>query len=311
MEPWAREVEKATNNRVKITIYPSETLFKAKEAIVAVEQGITDIGWILIGFYPGRYPLGDIVSLPFINLPSGTVDGRKLGPSEINSHILMELFEKFPEMQAEMAGVKPLILHTAGPTSLWTNKLVSNIDQIKGLKVRSYSGPDADMWKALGAAPVPMPLPQVYESAEKGVLDGCNVDWGGINAYRLHEVLPYRVNLSITLGRYALVMNEAKWKSLPADIQDAIMKLSGIPGAEFAGRGMEMGAGTTIDEMVRATAKKDGKPIVETDFSPADVAKWKALAQPLYDKYMAELKAKGLPGEKILAEAQKLIEKYK
>jgi TRAP-type C4-dicarboxylate transport system substrate-binding protein len=311
MEPWARQVEKATNNRVKITIYPTETLFKAKDAIVAVEQGIADIGWVLVGFFPGRYPLGDIISLPFLNLPGGTVDGRKLSASAINSHIFMELFEKFPEMQKEWTGVKPLILHTAGPTYLWTNKQISKIDQIKGLKVRSFSGPDGDMWQALGAAPIPMPLPQVYEAAEKKVLDGCNVDWGGISSYRLYEVLQYKVNQSITLSRYALVMNQAKWNSLPPDIQKIITDNCGVRGAEFAGNGMEKGAGASMEEDVRAAAIKNGKPLVETNFSPEDVAKWKALAKPLYDKYLAELKAKGLSGEPILNEALNLIDKYK
>ncbi|MFC1846359.1 TRAP transporter substrate-binding protein [Chloroflexota bacterium] len=312
MEPWAKNVEEATNGKVKITIYPSETLFKAKEAMVAVEKGMTDMAWVLVGFYPGRFPLADIISLPFINLPSGTVDGRELGPYEINSHILMELFEKFPEMQAEWAGVKPLIIHTSGPTSIWSNKLISNLDEIKGLKIRSYSGPDADMWELLGASPIAMPLPAVYENAEKGVLEACNVDWGGVNAYKVYEVLPYRVNnVAITVGRYALVMNQDKWDSLPPDVQDAITSLCGVRGAEFAGAGMGMGAGTSMDNMVRNNAEKAGKPLTETDFSAADIAKWKTIIQPMYNKYIDELEAKGLPAQKIFDEAQNLIEKYK
>lgn len=311
MEPWARNVEKATNGRVKITIYPGQTLFKAREAIVATQQGITDLAWVLVAFFPGRFPLTDVTSLPFLNLTRGKVDGRELEAGEINSHILMEVFEKFPEMQAEWPQIKPLILHTSGPTNLFSNKHIKMLSDVEGLKVRSYSGPDAKMWKLLGASPIAMPLPAVYESAEKGVLEAANVDFGGVKAYRLYEVMSYRVNVNITVGHYALVMNQAKWNSLPSDIQKIIEGLSGVPGAEFAGRGMTKGAGAAlVADEVRAKAKEMGKPLVETDFSSADLDEWRRITDPLSKKYIADLEARGLPAQKVYDETLRLVELY-
>ncbi|MBW1800428.1 MAG: hypothetical protein JRJ85_06815, partial [Deltaproteobacteria bacterium] len=57
VEPWRRNAEKATGGKVKITSYPAQSLAKAREIVAAIEGGVTDIGWIVPGYFPGRFPL--------------------------------------------------------------------------------------------------------------------------------------------------------------------------------------------------------------------------------------------------------------
>ena len=247
-----------------------------------------------------------------MNLPSGTVDGRTLGPGAINSYIIQELYETFPETQAEWtkAGVKPLLFHTGGPTFLMmTKKHVRNVAGLKGVKIRELAGPAVNMWKLLGAVPVVMPLPAVYEAAEKGIIDGVDLDWGGVVGFRIYEVAPYRTGVGITLPRFSVIINNEKWNSLSPDIQKAIMGISGMYGAEFAGNGL---VGPGMAGAVRARAKKAGHEIKEVGLNPGEREKWIDVAgKPVWEKWVADMEAKGLPGRKILDRALSLLKKYK
>ena len=126
-EPWARMVEKATEGRVKITIYPGQSLCKGKEAIEATIGGVTDINWWVQPYFPGRFPLTSVMSLPFVNAPT----------AEVNSRILQEIYEEFPEVQAEYSKVKVLMLGTGAPYFLIsTKKPVGSLKDMNGLKIR-------------------------------------------------------------------------------------------------------------------------------------------------------------------------------
>ena len=157
---WAKRVEAVTNGRVKITIYPAETLFKVKEAIVATTSGLTDIAWVVIGQFPGRFPLSEAGSLPFLfNLPSGVVNGKTLGAAEINSQMVQELYDASPDIQKEWNEVKLMYMHTAAPSSIWATKSIATLADLKGLKIRVAAGPDLDTFQLLGTAPISMALP--------------------------------------------------------------------------------------------------------------------------------------------------------
>ena len=68
-EPWLKQVEAATNGKVKIQAFHGQTLAKGKDMWDAVKTGITDIGWCFHGYWPGLTPLADVISLPALPLP--------------------------------------------------------------------------------------------------------------------------------------------------------------------------------------------------------------------------------------------------
>ena len=63
-----------------------------------------------------------IMGLPFLVLSSGKIDGKVRYGGAVNSHILQELFETIPEIQAEWKNVKVLMLGVSDPTALFTKK---------------------------------------------------------------------------------------------------------------------------------------------------------------------------------------------
>lgn len=310
LNPWAKKIEEATNGRVKITMYPAESLAKANESIEATKSGLTDITWTVLGYFPGRYQLAVAMTLPFLSLTSGKVEGKPYSTGAINSRIVQEIYEKLLEVQAEFKDVKVLFLHTSDPYFLVTTKKpVRNMNDLKGMKIRELGGYPSEMWRLLGASALLMPMPDVYDAAQKGVIDGTGQVWASMGTYRLYEVFKYWTDIATTVSVFEVIMNIDTWNSLPPEVQKAIMSVSGVYGAEFAG---EQGWGSEVKDDVFATMRKGGYKIEQVGLDPGELDKWKQIAgKPLWDKWVADMNAKGLAGQKVLDEVLRLLNKYK
>ena len=307
---YAQQIEQATKGRVKITMYPAESLAPANQMVQAITGGVADITWSQLGVYTNRFPLTSVMALPFMNLAAGQVGGRSLSGGGIDSHIIEELYETVPEIQAEWKDFKVLYLQSSDPFLLFTTKkAVRNMSDLNGMKIRDLGGYPSDMWKALGASPLTLNMPDVYDALQKGVIDGANVSLAAVTTYKLYEVAKYYTDAPTTDSPQFVIMNKDTWNGLPKDIQDQIMSVSGIPGAEFSG---EAGWGADVKTELIAAAQKAGSALQQGSLDQGEFDKWKQIAgKPIWDKWVADMNSKGLPGQKVLDAALALINKYK
>ena len=290
--PWAQELEKRSNGRLKIKFYLSETLVKSRDAYDAVKTGIADITWTPFSLSRGRFPLSSIMELPFLSPDTFT-----------GAHALTDLYQKFPQMRAEVKDVHLFSLWVTLPYEIHTvSKPVRVLEDVKGMKLATQPGA-SEAVEAVGAVPVTMPTPQIYQTLEKGVADGCAIAWGAFKAYKLYEVTKYHTNPHLGGVPYCHIMNKAKWESLPKDLQGIIKEVTDqmMPDAlcqavtDEAKEGME-------------ASKQRGQEIY--DLPKDEMKRWVAGGKPSWDKWAKEMDGKGLPGQAILDEAIKLIEKY-
>ncbi len=227
VEPWLKKIEEATGGRVKIQAFHGQTLAKGKDLWNATKSGITDIGWIFHGYFPGLTPLTDVISLPALPFQS----------AEKGSEVLWKLYKQTPEIQKEFKDVKVLLFFTSEPYNLITrDKPVKSIQDLEGLKIRMTGGPPTDMIEALGAVPLLIPMTDIYISLQKGVIDGMGAPWEAIHTYRFYEVVNHYTEVPFPAVYFSIVMNIDSWNRLPEDIQEAIMSIGGLEGSRFWGR---------------------------------------------------------------------------
>ncbi|MBN2062133.1 MAG: TRAP transporter substrate-binding protein [Deltaproteobacteria bacterium] len=296
--PWAQDVEKATNGRVKITIYPMQTLMKSKDAWEGVKSRIADISWIFTGYFPGQMDLIDAITLPFMS-PSGHVGSR----------VAWALYQKFPEIQAQVDDVKILTCWTSEPYRfITTKKQINTMADFSGLKLRMTGGPPTEMMKLLGGVPMMVPMPDNYENMQKGVTDGMAGPAEAILGYRLYEVVKYYCTIPTVCVNFFLIMNKKVWGEMPPDIQDAIMSVSGEKQAIRYGRDVFDGAYNSMPDVI----KKAGYEYNVNTPPNEEVDKWIAVAgKPLWDDWVKRMEAKGHKvASQILAETLKLVEEY-
>lgn len=292
--PWAEAVEERSGGRVKVTFYPAQSLCKAKDDYDAAVTGVADIAWHSIAYTPGRFPLTEILFLPYL----GSVT------TESANKVYHGLYEKFPEFRKEYSEVKLLWLHAGSPAGLFSaKKPIHKLEDLQKVLIRAV-GPNAAVAEALGAIPVSMTVPDTYLGMEKGTVDAAFVPTEALISFKLSEVTKYlTLGVESGFGPYCVVMNLRVWNSLPEDIQKIIEEESPKTSVLNA-KGWDLKDREAIDLM----KKTPGKEVIY--IPPEELDRWRAKVRPLYQKWISDRESRGLPGKKVFDEACSLFQKY-
>lgn len=296
LDEWIKRVEAATNGKVKIEHYPSMQLGGTPPQLIdQVMDGVVDLAWTVNGFTPGRFPRSEVFELPFI-----------MTNAEATSRAYWELFEK--EMKdTEYKDVHIIGTWVHGPGMMHTNRPIETMDDLNGMKFRTPSRMAGFLLEQLGAAPIGMPVTAIPEALSKGVIDGAVIPWEVTTALKVPELVKNHTEFadgySFYTVTFTLAMNKDRYESLPADVKAAIDANSGLEFSAFAGATQ-----AESDGPARELAVQAGNNIITIGEEESE--KWKAAAQPVYEKWAADLDAKGLDGKGLIAEAEALIKKH-
>jgi len=290
-ESWCQEVADRTDGRVKVNYFPGQTLTKAKQTYDAVVDGIADVGFSLFAYTRGRFPVIGAVDLP-LGYPSGTAA----------TAVINATYDKFKPK--ELNDVEVMYLHAHGPGMIHTKgKAVRKLEDLKGLKLRG-TGYSAQAIKALGGTPVPMPMPESYQSLQKGVVDGGAFPAEAIKGWKLGEVVDYATfsyDTAYTTGFY-VVMNKSKWNAIDAKDQKIIKEIN----AEWSVKHGK--AWDTSDVAGIRFFLQQGNSIIGIDAKES--ARWVKAVSTVISGYEKELDKKGLNGKEVIGFIKETLKKY-
>jgi TRAP-type transport system periplasmic protein len=268
------EVKKRTNGQVEITYYPGGTLLNPVKMYDGVVTGIADLGLSHIQYTRGRFPVMEVFDLP-LGFPSGWVD----------TQVATEFFNKYKPK--EWDDVHVLYVTPCGPLILETaSKPVKTLEDLKGLKIRAV-GQMSDVIKALGGLPVPLQMPDVYDSLRRGVIDGVTVDLSTLKYWKFAEVIKY-VTADWQLGTgitFYWVINKNKWNALSPAIQKIFTEVASETREKQALLWDQM------DIEGRDLFTSGGGQMIY--LSDAEVAKWIKAVEPVVGEYKKSMVSKG------------------
>jgi TRAP-type transport system periplasmic protein len=279
-DQWCKEVEKRTNGKVKIAYFPGGTLTPAAQTYDSVTKGIADIGYSVFAYTRGKFPLTEVIDLP-IGVESGGVA----------TAMINEYYARFKPK--ELDEVKILYLHAHGPGIIHTKRPVNKLEDLKGMKIRA-TGLAAKIVSALGAAPVGTTMPETYDSLRTGIVEGAMAPFEALQGFKWGEVIS---SSTVDYGAayssaFFVVMNKAKWNSLPEDVKKVIDQVS----REWIPKQGQLW--DEIDKEGLEFTKKRGNKVIY--LSKGEDARWTAAVKPLLEDYVKSMKAKNLPGEEAL-----------
>lgn len=293
MERWKSEVEKRTAGKVKIDTYPGGTLLGAKNMFDGVAAGTADIGNTCTSYFPGMFPVVEAIDLP-LGWPNATVASLSL----------WELVQKYRPKELEK--FKIITMFTCPPANIMSMKPIRSLEDLKGYELRA-SGTGAKILGLLGAKAVGMPQSDVPEALQKGVIKGNVSSLEVMKDFKYAEYCRHvTANVNLFVVSFAVVMNQGKWDSLPAEVKKVIDDL---------GREQAIWTGQYVDNHVKEAMKWSAEtyknpPVQVYKLSPQELSRWYALLKPMTDQYVSEVSAKGLPAKAILEDVMKLKEKY-
>jgi TRAP-type C4-dicarboxylate transport system substrate-binding protein len=289
MERWAKEVEKRTNGKVKVQTFPGGTLLPAKNIFDGVISGTADIGNFAMSYQPGRFPVSEAVDLPL-----------GFQSAKVASLVLYDLIEKYRPKEFEK--VKIITLFTCPPNDLMTSKPVRSLADLKGMELR-VSGTGAEVIKRLGGIPIAMPMSDTPEAIQKGIVKGIVSSLETLKDFNYAAYCPYATEANLFVVSFAVVMNREKWESLPADVKKVIDDMR---------REQAEWTGDYVDRHVKESLawSKDKYNHQVFQLSQKDRMETQKLVQPMLDEYVKRTEAQGVPGKKIVGDAQQLKKKY-
>lgn len=288
MEPWARELEKRTNGKVKVTIYPAGTqLGNITKLYDEVRSGVVDIAHGLRGIPNGRFLKTSIIELPFMT-----------NSADAASRTLWDMYPKY--FADEYPGVKMLALHAHNGGLVHTgSKEVRTMEDLKGLRIRFPSGPIKALLETFGATPQGLPPGKVYESVQKGVIDGSVFPWDPMNSFKLSEVMNHHLDVGgVYTVSFWFAMNERKYNSLPEDVRAAIDSISGDYLISRLG-----GWWNQWDKLGRDKALAKGDNLIV--LSEAEREEWHRAAQPVIDAWLTSLEEDGVENAREIYDVMK------
>jgi len=277
-DEWAKEIEKRTDGRVKITYFPGGSLTPAPKVYDGVVEGISDIGMSVLAYSMGRFPASELIDLPHA-YPNGWVATK----------VANDFYQEF--QPAEFEDVHVLYFHAHGPGVVFTTeKPVRKMEDLKGLVIRS-TGVGAKIMEALGAEGYGASQGEAYDLMAKGTIDGSFTPREVLKGWKQAEVVKY-VTGCYDVGNTAnmfVVMNKDKWNGLPENIKTIIAEVS-QEWIEKHGMVWDYYDKVGIDYFLTFA----GREVIE--LSAEEMAKWvEAAVDPLIDAYMSEKTAMGLP----------------
>ena len=292
--PWAKKIEKMTNGKIKVEIFPSMSMGgKPNELYKQARSGSADIVWTVAGYTPGVFPRTEVYELPTVHR------GSSLATS-------VAIRENFDLIKKDFTQVKPLLIHThAGNALHMTKKIVKGVNDLKGMKLRTPSRTGAWLIEELGAEPVGMPMPAFPQALSKKAVDGGLIPFEVFPPFKFHQLTDFsaegkngdRFGTSVFL----LLMNQDRFDSLSKELQNIIEKSFDMNMVQEVGQiwmdvekpGMKMQAKSKNGQVV----KYDTKTMNE----------FNEIGQKVVDRWINEVTKKGINGDKLVKEARKAI----
>ncbi len=297
LEPWVKAVEENSGGRVAIEIFPAMSLGGAPpELIQQARDGVVDIVWTVNGYTPGLFPRTEVFELPFIH----TNDPRATN---------LAMHEMFADdLAQEYKGVEVMFLHVhAGQGFQMVDKEVRAPGDFEGLKLRIPTRTGAWIIEALGAAPVAMPVPALPQALSKKVVDGALIPWEIIPPLKIQEQTQYQIEgvdkTRFGTTTFQVSMNTSRWDALPADIKKAFKDAST---ADWWAKVGDIWAGTEAGGIAVATKAGNEHIMLSADETEA----FRMALEPVVDRWIEEVSAKGIDGAALVAKARELIAKH-
>lgn len=209
---FAADVEKATGGELVIKLHTAGSLFKHPEIKNAVRGGQVPAGEFFMSLLGNEHAVFAADSQPF--LATNYDDAGKLWAAQ--KPIVAKLLDK--------QGLMPLFSVPWPPQGLYTKKSITKVDDIKGIKFRTYNATLEKLANKLGAAPTQVEVPDIPQAFSTGRVEAMVTSPStGANS-KAWDFVNYFTDIQAWLPKNVVVVNKKAFRRLDKDVQDALLK---------------------------------------------------------------------------------------
>lgn len=210
------DVEKKSNGRIKIEIFPNGVLGGDRELIEAMQRGENGLNITSTAPIVNFEPKLAVFDIPFL-FPS-------MGTPEKTMKAVYYIYDSKPAQELlttlESSGIIGIDYMGYGFRELTANKPIQKLEDLKGLKVRTMENKyHLALWEALGANPTPMSFNELYTALEQGTVDAQENPYELIYTMKFYEVQDYIINTDHINNTVIFEMSKKVYDSVPDDLK--------------------------------------------------------------------------------------------
>ncbi|MDD8024042.1 MAG: TRAP transporter substrate-binding protein [Paracoccaceae bacterium] len=263
-------VKEYTDGKAEVQIFPSNSLGTESEVAQALRMGSIEAEILYTGNLVPLAPSAGVLMLPYAYT------------STEQAHKAMDaLIDPLNERLTKEAGVRALGLMEKGFRVLTTNKPVTTLDDLKGLKIRVSPNDIAiKTFQAWGIEPLPMDWAEVFPALQQRVIDGQENPYTTAISSRFFEVQSDITEIHYMMWTGPLLISERAFQKYPEDIQQALLRA----GREAVDYGRQVSGELTEQAKTELTEKG-----MTLHGAPTDEEKWEAAAQALWPQFYAQI----------------------
>jgi TRAP-type transport system periplasmic protein len=209
---FANDVDKATGGKLKITVHPNASLFKANEIKRAVQQGQAQVGEILLVNFQNEWQLFGADGLPF------------LADSYDSAMKLYQAQKPFLNKKLGEQGMSLLYAVAWPPQGIYVKKPINSAADLKGVKWRAYSPATARIAELVGAQPVTVQAAELSQAMATGVVESYMSSGSTGFDTKTYEHIKYWYDTQAWLPKNAVLVNKAAFDALDAPTKQALLK---------------------------------------------------------------------------------------
>jgi TRAP-type transport system periplasmic protein len=211
---FAKELADRVGDAVTVEIYPASQLGPIPQMAEGVLLGTIEAFTTPTSFMTNVDPRFQAFDVPGLFRSPDDVDAAIHDP-DYRDHLETMFLDK---------GLRVIGAIYNSPTVVFTLKPVTQLDQFKGLKIRTFASPmQVKPMELLGATPLPLALSEVVPALQSGGLDGLLVGMPILTAFKYYDIGKNITDLRFAEIVSVTVVNEDWFQAQPKDVQDAIV----------------------------------------------------------------------------------------
>jgi TRAP-type transport system periplasmic protein len=207
---FAELVAEKTDGRIKVELFPSASLHGFNDGLDAVLGGVSDISNVT---FDSRLPC---------------LRATSLYPAEINLDDQLELDAEYSGLLSAEAESQNVITVLNSNYSYdqewWFEEPDVNLAELEGKLVRSVGPLVSLMIETWGGKAVFVAPKEIFQSAERGVVDGINMGVATYSSWKMWEIMPHMINANIFYGNVQYMMRKDKFDSFSSEDQAAVLQ---------------------------------------------------------------------------------------
>lgn len=266
--PWAQRIAAASNGAIHIDVREGVAIANSTNIYDRVQSDVVQIGILIPSLIGGKFPLTDVVGLPFVSKDS------------VHASVAFWRLYKTGAFDAEYKDIVPLGFGLFPPQDVQLVKAPATLDNLRGLRLRVVGKLSSELVERLGGTPLVLDPSDQYTALERHTIDGVLSSWMSMGPLHLIDVTGYHVETSLGTGMFIVFMARMKYDALPAPVRQAIVANSGESLSRAIGEGFDARAIAS-----RATAAADPAKHTIVQLSPAQTAAWASAITPVIDEW--------------------------